>query len=84
MIIHSHFDVNEKGHLTIGGVDTVDLAKEFGTPTYVLDENVIRENCRTYRRAAAEYFGADALPLYASKALCFTGIYSKIYGSCDF
>ena len=75
MIIHSHFDVNEKGHLTIGGVDTVDIAKEFGTPTYVLDENVIRENCRTYRRAAEEYFGADALPLYASKALCFTGIY---------
>ncbi len=75
MIIHSHFDVNEKGHLTIGGVDTVDIANEFGTPTYVLDENVIRENCRTYRRAAAEYFGADALPLYASKALCFTGIY---------
>ena len=75
MIIHSHFDVNEKGHLTIGGVDTVELAKEFGTPTYVLDENVIRENCRTYRRAAAEYFGVDALPLYASKALCFTGIY---------
>lgn len=75
MIIHSHFDVNEKGHLTIGGVDTVDLANEFGTPAYILDENVIRENCRTYRRAAAEYFGADALPLYASKALCFTGIY---------
>ncbi|MBE6549001.1 MAG: diaminopimelate decarboxylase [Ruminococcaceae bacterium] len=75
MIIHSHFDVNEKGHLTIGGVDTVDLANEFGTPAYILDENVIRENCRTYRRAAAEYFGEDALPLYASKALCFTGIY---------
>ena len=75
MIIHSHFDVNEKGHLTIGGVDTVDIAKEFGTPTYVLDENVIRENCRTYKQAAEKYFGADALPLYASKALCFTGIY---------
>lgn len=75
MILHSHLDVNEKGHLTIGGVDTVDLANEYGTPAYILDENVIRENCRTYRRAATEYFGADALPLYASKALCFTGIY---------
>ncbi len=75
MILHSHFDVNEKGHLTIGGVDTVELAREYGTPAYILDENVIRENCRTYRRAAAEYFGEDALPLYASKALCFTGIY---------
>lgn len=75
MIIHNHFDVNEKGHLTIGGADAVELAKEFGTPAYILDENVIRENCRTYLRAATKYFGSDALPLYASKALCFTGIY---------
>ena len=75
MILHKHFDTNEKGHLTIGGADAVELAKEFGTPAYILDENVIRENCRTYLRAARENFGADALPLYASKALCFTGIY---------
>ena len=75
MIVHKHFDVNEKGHLTIGGVDAVDLAAEFGTPAYIIDENVVRENCRTYLRAATRYFGADALPLYASKALCFTGMY---------
>ena len=75
MILHPHLDVNDQGHLTIGGVDTVEIAREFGTPAYVLDEAVIRENCRTYRRAAAEHFGADALPLYASKALCFAGIY---------
>ncbi|MBP3422288.1 MAG: diaminopimelate decarboxylase, partial [Clostridia bacterium] len=75
MIIHNHFDVNEKGHLTIGGADAVELAKQFGTPAYIIDENVVRENCRTYLRAATKYFGADALPLYASKALCFTGIY---------
>ena len=75
MILFDHFGVNEKGHLTIGGADAVELAKEFGTPAYILDENVIRENCRTYLRAAREHFGPDALPLYASKALCFTGIY---------
>ena len=75
MILHKHFDTNEKGHLTIGGADAVELAKKFGTPAYILDENVIRENCRTYLRAARENFGEDALPLYASKALCFTGIY---------
>ena len=75
MILHSHLNVNEKGHLTIGGMDTVDLAAEYGTPAYILDENVIRENCRTYRRAAEEYFGKGALPLYASKALCFAAIY---------
>lgn len=75
MILFDHFGVNEKGHLTIGGADAVDLAREYGTPAYILDENVIRENCRTYLKAARKYFGEDALPLYASKALCFTGIY---------
>ena len=78
MIIHDHFDINEKGHLTIGGADAVELAREFGTPAYILDENVIRANCREYLRAATENFGADALPLYASKALCFTGIYKLV------
>ncbi|MBR2849627.1 MAG: diaminopimelate decarboxylase [Clostridia bacterium] len=75
MILHKHFDINEKGHLTIGGMDAVELAREFGTPAYILDENVIRANCREYLCAARREFGEDALPLYASKALCFTGIY---------
>ncbi len=75
MILHKHFDINERGHLTVGGVDTVALAEQFGTPAYILHEDTIREQCRMYRRAAAEYFGPDALPLYASKALCFTGMY---------
>ena len=75
MILHKHFDINEKGHLTIGGMDAVELAREFGTPAYILDENVIRANCREYLSAARREFGEDALPLYASKALCFTGIY---------
>ena len=33
--------VNEKNHLDIGGADAVDIAEEFGTPTYVIDENII-------------------------------------------
>lgn len=75
MILFPHLDVNKEGHLTVGGMDTVALAKEFGTPAYLLDENVIRTQCRIYRDAAKRYFGEDALPLYASKALCFTGVY---------
>ena len=75
MIVHSHFDVNDRDHLTIGGADAVELAKTYGTPAYILDENVIRQNCRTYKQAAETYFGEGALPLYASKALCFTAIY---------
>ena len=75
MILYPHLDTNAQGHLTIGGLDTVALAREFGTPAYILDENVIRQNCRTYLTAAKAHFGADSLPLYASKALCFTDIY---------
>ena len=78
MILYPHLDVNAAGHLTVGGVDAVSLAREYGTPAYILCEDVIRENCRTYLRAARESFGADALPLYASKALCFTGIYRLV------
>ena len=75
MILYPHFDVNEKGHLTIGGIDSVDLAAEFGTPAYIIDENVVRARCREYLSAAEKSFGKDALPLYASKALCFTEMY---------
>ena len=75
MILHPSFDINERGRLTVGGMDTVELAKKHGTPLYLIDENALRERCRTYRRAAVECFGEDALPLYASKALCFTRIY---------
>lgn len=74
-LLYKHLSVNDAGHLAIGGLDTLDLAREFGTPAYVMDEDAIRAQMRTYLNAAHTYFGADALPLYASKALCFTGIY---------
>ena len=75
MIIYPHFDVNEAGHLTIGGADSIELANRFGTPAYIIDENVVRARCREYLGAARRCFGEDALPLYASKALCFSEMY---------
>ena len=75
MILHDHFDINNEGHLTIGGLDTVELAKEFGTPAYIMDENVLRKMCRTSREAAIAAFGKDALPLYASKAFSCREVY---------
>lgn len=74
-MLHSNLGINEQGHLTFAGQDTVDLAKRFGTALYLLDEERIRANCRRYRKALSENFSADSLPLYASKALSFTGIY---------
>ena len=77
-MLYSNLNINEKGHLTIGGLDAEDLAAEFGTPLYFMDEEMLRVNCRTYVDAMHRYFGPEAAPLYASKALCFKGVYPVI------
>ena len=60
--------VNSRGHLEAGGVDVLDLAQEFGTPLYVLDEEGFRANCRAFREVFQKY--GDAMVLYASKTRC--------------
>ncbi len=42
-------EVNNRGHLLIGGCDTVELAAEFGTPLYVFDESTLRSRCAEFR-----------------------------------
>lgn len=69
------FNVNEKGHLTLGGVDTVELANKYGTPLYVLDENDIRNNCRQFKDAFDKYYGGNAKVYYASKAFSCKEMY---------
>src|SRR5436190_15647382 len=64
--------VNAQGHLEIGGRDAVDLAREFGTPLYVLDEALIRHNCQAYRQAFERRYPNVQIE-YAGKAfLCVT------------
>jgi diaminopimelate decarboxylase len=59
--------INSHGHLEIGGCDTVQLAKEYGTPLYVIDEKAVRDNCRVYKAAfASRYEKVDVS--YAGKA----------------
>lgn len=60
---------NQMGRLQFAGHDVGALAREYGTPVYFLDEQRIRKNCRTYKYAMDAGF-VQALPLYASKALC--------------
>lgn len=69
MFVNDCLNINEKGHLTIGGCDTVELAKEYGTPLYVLDENTIRTTCRSYVESFKKFYNGNGMPLYASKAL---------------
>ena len=74
-MLHTNIAINEKGHLTFAGYDTVDLAEEYGTPLYLLDEQRVRDNCRLYRDSLRKAFGGGSAALYASKALAFKDIY---------
>ena len=60
-------EVTPDGHLALGGCDAVDLAKEFGTPLYVFDEEELRASCRDYREAFASRYEGCAVA-YAAKA----------------
>ncbi|MBO7390828.1 MAG: diaminopimelate decarboxylase, partial [Clostridia bacterium] len=74
-MLHKNISINKDGHLTFAGMDVVKLAEEYGTPLMLLDEDRIRENIRVYKTAMAEHFGVESFPLFASKALCFKGVY---------
>jgi diaminopimelate decarboxylase len=54
------------GALRLAGADVRDLAAEFGTPVFVLDEADFRSRCRDFRQA----FGDTAAVFYAAKAFC--------------
>ena len=72
----SNIGINESGHLTFAGEDTVRLAAHYKTPLYLMDEDRIRENCRIYKTAMERAFGAGSYPLYASKAASFKRMYT--------
>ena len=75
MFKHDFMGINEKGHLTVGGCDTVDVCEKYGTPMYLMDEERIRDNMRSYKNAIDKYYGGKGLCLYASKAFSALYIY---------
>lgn len=60
---------DEEGRLCVGGVPLVDIADEFGTPAYVIDETDFRERARRYRKALH-----DAQVVYAGKSLLTSAV----------
>ena len=74
ILLHDNIGV-AGDHLTFAGYDTVALCKKYGTPLMLLDEKRIRQAMGLYRDAMRDYFGIGSMPLFASKALSFKGIY---------
>ena len=60
-------EIDEHGQLVIGGCNTLDLAAEFGTPVYVIDELTVRNRCREFVKQFSSIY-PDSKVLYASKA----------------
>ena len=73
MKIWKNLDINEKGHLCLGGNDSIELAEKYGTPLYVMEEDVIRSVCRSYMQVIREK-NIPAKIAYASKAFMTTAM----------
>lgn len=74
MYLYGTQTVNEKGHLTIGGVDTVDLAHIYGTPLLVYDIALFKERAAAFQETFKKA-GIQAQVAYASKAFSSIAIY---------
>lgn len=66
---------SEDGNLIIGGCKAVDLAKTYGTPLYVYDEEYIRSVMRVYKKTIEDYYDGNGQVLYASKAFSCLAMY---------
>ena len=73
MKLHGTMEINKLGHLVIGGCDAVDLAKNYGTPLYVMDEQHLRDICRDYYRSFPGTYPNSEV-IYASKAFMNTAM----------
>ena len=62
------------GTLRVGGCDTAELAREFGTPAYVVAENDLRARAREFVRELARLHGGPGEVVYASKAFPCTAV----------
>lgn len=68
--------VNDLGRLEVGGCDTIELAKEFGTPAYVVAEDDLRARARAFRQAAIDAGEEDLSVVFASKAFPCSAVLS--------
>lgn len=67
----------KQGQYYVADIAVSDLAKQYKTPLFVMDEATIRYQCQQFTQALAQYY-PDALVLYASKANTNKGLLSVI------
>jgi diaminopimelate decarboxylase len=78
--------LNERGRLEVGGCDAIELAREFGTPAYVVAEEDLRARARAFVQAGRDSGHDDFHVVFASKAFPCTAVLALFAGEglwCD-
>ncbi len=78
--------LNELGRLEVGGCDTIELAREFGTPAYVIAEDDLRARARGFVQAGRDSGHSDFHVVFASKAFPCSAVLALFAGEglwCD-
>ncbi len=78
--------ISENGNYVFGGADTVELAKEYGTPLYVVSEEIIKKKCKEirenflfkYKNVKAAYASKAFLNLAICKIIEREGLYLDV------
>jgi diaminopimelate decarboxylase len=68
--------LNEHGRLEVGGCDTIELAREYGTPAYIVAEDDLRARARAFVDAGTRTGHADFNVVFASKSFPCTAVLS--------
>jgi diaminopimelate decarboxylase len=68
--------INERGHVEVGGCDTIELARAFGTPAYAVAEDDLRARARAFMQAGRDAGHEDYHVVFASKAFPCTAVLS--------
>ena len=85
MKLNGSMTVDEKV-LHIGGVSCIELSENYSTPLYVIDEKLVRQNCRDYvehfkvkeRNNKVAYAGKAFLPMYMCELIKEEGLYLDV------
>ena len=78
-------EIGPNGHLLLGGCDSVELAREYGTPLYVMVEDDLRDRATRFVNAL-EASGLDGQVMFASKACpvaAVCGLFAELGIGCD-
>lgn len=71
------YTFDNDGNMILGGIKASDLVKQYSTPLYTLNEQIVRNRCELFKNILNEVYPQSIIS-YASKAFCCKTIYNII------